>query len=120
MTMQVDGAMDSFTVNSDVTWLDLQLKIAQRLVIAANELNLGYKFTTDARSKAPNRLASHVQCIEMIVEAREGLAAQEELKLKGKKSAKPFKVEIVNLDAGKGKEKAKSLGKSGKVSSSVQ
>jgi hypothetical protein len=111
MTVQIDGAMDSFSVNSDITWLDLRLQIAERLVVAAADLNLGYKFTTDARSKAPNRLATHVQCIEMLQEAREGLVAQNELKGKGKKAAKPFKVEIVNLDAGKGKEKAKSGGK---------
>src|SRR5271154_4027713 len=116
--MQVDGAMESFVVKSNITWLDLRLQVSERLVISATNLNLGYKFTTDARAKAPNRLSTHVQCIEMIQEAREGLAANNASKAKGKANVKPFKVEIINLNAGKDKEKSKQA-KQGKRSGKV-
>ena len=111
LTIEIDGAMDSFAVPSDITWLDFRIKVANRLVKSASNLNLGYKFTTHARAKAPNRLASHVQCIEMLLEAREALAVYN---AKGKKATKPFKVEIMDLDAGKTNQKGSKHGKVGK------
>ena len=110
----VDGAMDSLVVKSTITWLELWVAFAKKMVKSATKLNLAYKLSTDARNKAPNRLANAVQFLEMMQEAREGLEKFLKVKSQGKNKASSFKVEIVDLDVGKDKEKAKSKGKTKK------
>jgi hypothetical protein len=104
----VDGAIDTLTVESTITWNDLRCELAEKMYISAAKLNLGYKFTTDTRNSAPNRLSSTVHYIEMMDAAKEGLDAFNKAKAKGKiMKVKAFKVEIIDLDGGKGKEKQK-------------
>jgi hypothetical protein len=56
-----DGALDSFSVKSNVTWHNFRMKVADKLLIPIAELNLGYKFTTaDAQEQLPNALRSTV------------------------------------------------------------
>jgi len=105
----VDGALDTFSVKSSITWLSFKLKIADILLIEPTDLNLAYKFTTDARTQAPNRLKTLSNFIEMIQEARQGLEASKRAKPTAKR-AKAFKVEVIDLDAGKRKEKRKKAG----------
>ena len=99
-----DGALDGFSVDSDITWLDFQFLVAEKLLIPVADLNLGYKFTTDAQGRTPNALRSSIHFIEMIGAAKECL--EEGNKGKGsKKKRKLFKVEILDLDAGKVKDR---------------
>ena len=97
-----NGALDSFSVKSNGTWLNFRLKVADKLLIPIAELNLGYKFTVDAQGQLPNALRSTVHFIEMITEAKDGLAEA----YKGRrKKGKPFKAEIFDLDTRTLKEK---------------
>jgi hypothetical protein len=117
----LDGAMDTFVVKSDTTWTDLRFKLADQMVKPASKLNLGYKFSTDARNLAPNRLANGVNLVDLIEGARDGLIAYAEAKAKPKgKKPKPFRVEIVDLDAGKDKDKARKANKEGKHKKKVR
>ena len=105
-----DGALDGFSVKSNITWLDFRLEVADKLLVPVAELNLGYKFTTDAQGRTPNALRSTVHFIEMITEAKHGLA---EANKGRRKKGKPFKVEIFDLDTGKSKEKGQKAKKGG-------
>ena len=109
-----DGAMDTvIIIKSDITWTDLQFHLADPMVKPATKLNLGYKFSTDPCNMAPNQLANSVHLLELIEGAKNGLeaAAWAKMKLKGTvKKLKLFKVEITDLDAGKGKAKVKKSG----------
>ena len=60
----VDGV-----VKSTITWLELRVAFA-KMVKSATKLNLAYKLSTDARNKAPNRLANAVRFLEMMQEVR--------------------------------------------------
>lgn len=105
-TYMHDGALDGFSVPSDIKWIDFQFTVVDKLLLRITELNLGYKFSTDAQGRTPNALRTSLHFIEMISEAKSRLA--EASKAKGaKKKGKPFKIEILDLDAGKPKEKAK-------------
>jgi hypothetical protein len=99
--------VDSLVVKSDTLWSNLRFQIAEKMVKPASTLNVGYKFSTDARAKAPNHLSKEMHLLELIADAREAIETAAEAKAKGKKGVKVFKVEIVDLDAGKDKEKAK-------------
>jgi hypothetical protein len=117
----VDGAIDTLTVKSTVTWNDLRCELAEKMFIPAAKLNLGYKFTTDTRNSAPNRLSSSVHCIEMMDAAMQGLDAFNKAKAKGKNmKVKAFKVEIIDLDGGKAKEKERKATKRSKKSRKVR
>jgi hypothetical protein len=96
--------MDNFTIASDITWLNFQFTLSEKLLVRPTDLNLAYRFSSDPRNQPPNRLSDAVSFIEMIAAARDGLAGYAAAKAKAKKGttkpAKPFKVEIVNLDTG--------------------
>ena len=108
-----DGALDSFSVQSDIKWIDFRFTVADKLDLRVAELNLGYKFSTEAQGRTPNALRTSLHFIEMILEAKNRLVEANNTKgakKKGRSQAKPFKIEILNLDAGKLKEKAKKSG----------
>jgi hypothetical protein len=102
--------MDTLVIKSNVSWTQLRFQLAEAMVKPASQLNLGYKYSTDARNMAPNRLANAVHLLELIEGAKDGLEAVVRAKAKVKangKKPKPFKVEITDLDSGKEKGKAK-------------
>jgi hypothetical protein len=107
----LDGAMDTLVIKSNVSWMDLRFQLADAMVKPVSQLNLGYKYSTDARNMAPNRLANAVHLLELIEGAKDGLEAMARAKSKARangKKPKPFKVEITDLDARKDKGKVKS------------
>lgn len=104
--------MDSMSLMSDCSWMDLQFQLSEKLLKPVSKLNVAYKFTTDPQKKAPNRLASPLHLIEMMAAAKEALARAAQAKEKGKAPAKVFKVEIVDLDAGKEKSMSKAMSSS--------
>jgi len=99
--------MDNFTIASDITWLNFQFTLSEKLLVRPTDLNLAYRFSSDPRNQPPNRLSDAVSFIEMIAAAQDGLAGYAAARAKAKKGttkpAKPFKVEIVNLDTGNAK-----------------
>jgi hypothetical protein len=105
--------MDSMTVMSDVNWTDFRFQLSEKMGVPVSKLNVAYKFTTDAQKKAPNRLSNALQLLEMLEAAKDGLERTATAKAKGKAPSKVFKVEIVDLNAGKGVD-AKATGKSKK------
>ena len=105
-TYMYDGALDSFSMQSDTTWFDFQFAVAEKLMVPVAALKLGYKFTTDAKGQAPNNLGNTRNFVNMIIAAKEGLEESRKANGKGKKS-KPFKVEIIDRGALEAKDKAK-------------
>jgi hypothetical protein len=105
-----DGAMDTVVIKSNISWSDLRFQLAEAMVKPASQLNLGYKFSTDARNMAPNHLANGVHLLELVEGAKDGLEAVARVKKNSRaagKKAKPFKMEITDLDAGKDTGKGK-------------
>jgi hypothetical protein len=97
--------MDTLIMKSNITWTELHFQLAEKMVKPVSQLILGYKFSTDARNRAPNHLSSGVHLLELIEGAKVGLAVVATAKAKPKgKPPKPFKVEIVDLGVGKEKE----------------
>ncbi|KIM85937.1 hypothetical protein PILCRDRAFT_5038 [Piloderma croceum F 1598] len=108
----LDGAMDTLVIKSNVSWTDLCFQLADAMVKPASQLNLRYKYSTNARNMAPNHLANAVHLPELIEGAKDGLEAMACAKSKARangKKPKPFKVEITDLDAGKDKGKVKCI-----------
>ena len=106
--------MDPMTVMSDVNWTDFRFQLSEKMGMPVSKLNVAYKFTTDAQKKAPNRLSNALQLLEMLEAAKDGLERTAAAKAKGKAPSKVFKVEIVDLNAGKGVDAMKATGKSKK------
>jgi tRNA-binding EMAP/Myf-like protein len=119
-----DGTMDTVVIKSNIIWTDLHFRLVEVMVKSASQLNLGYKFSTDACNMAPNCLANGVHLLELVEGAKDGLEAVAQVKKNswaaGKK-AKPFKVKITDLDAGKDKGKREKVSSDkGKCKKQVQ
>lgn len=117
--IHVDGAMENAVLKSDATWMDLRCAVSEKLVKPPTKLNLAYCFNTQtvAQKKIPTKVGDAIQFLEMMEEAKARRTEFMAAKAAGKKNVKvqAFKVELVDLDAGKDKEKAKlNAGKSKK------
>lgn len=107
----VDSAMANAVLKSDATWMDLRCIVSEKLVKPPTKLNLAYCFNTQtvAQKKIPTKIGDTIQFLEMMEEAKARKAEFTAAKAAGKKNVKvqAFKVELIDLDAGKDKEKAK-------------
>jgi hypothetical protein len=111
-SVPIDGAIDTLTVKSSISWTEFRIALAEKMVQSASGLLLAYKFSTDAQKKPPNLLATPIHFADLIQGARDGLLAQAEVLRKGKKlKGGLFKIEIIDRDSGKGKEPPKKSGK---------
>lgn len=110
--IHVDGAMENVVLSSDASWLELRISVSEKMVKPPTKLNLAYCFNTQtqAQKKIPTKVGNAIQFLEMMDEAKSRRKDFIEAKAAGKKAMKEraFKVELVDLDAGKDKEKAKS------------
>lgn len=117
--IHVDGAMENVVLSSDASWLDLRISVSEKMVKPPTKLNLAYCFNTQtqAQKKILTKVGNPIQFLEMMDEAKSRRKDFMEAKAAGKKVVKEraFKVELVDLDAAKDKEKAKAnAGKSKK------
>lgn len=91
-----DGAVETVTLQSTITFKELLRTIARIMEVDREEVKVGYKFSTDARTKAVNHLNSASHLRELIDDAIAHLRSLQTPAGKSKRG-KSFKVEIISL-----------------------
>lgn len=102
----IDGATDSCTLASDITWSEFTSQVSDEIGVRRKDLKLAYKFSTDTQRALPRLLKTAAHLEALFGGAKMEMAALEK---SNSKTKKPFKVILVDRDAGKkgGNTKAK-------------
>ena len=85
-----NGAVETILIKSTTPYRELRYILANKMRVDTDDLQIGYKFSTDARAKAANHLGSDVHLQELMDEATPILQSYST----GKRRAKSFKVEF--------------------------
>ena len=96
----IDGALDSVTFESDITWTEFCYRVADEMGVKKDTLRLAYKFSTLPQKQPPQILsrAGHLEALFNV--AKKELETRTKSKAKAK-SLKPFKVLLFDQNAGK-------------------
>ncbi|KAG1737136.1 uncharacterized protein EDB91DRAFT_1249784 [Suillus paluster] len=95
----IDGATDSTTYSSNITWTDFHYQVADEMGIHMKDLNLAYQFSTMLQKELPCMLQTPVHLARLFMAAQKEL--NEQAKSKSKAKQKEFKVVLIDRDAGK-------------------
>lgn len=113
-----DGAVETVSIESSMTWNDFRHEIAEKIDVATKYLSLSYRLNSEPQ-KAPFRhLSTPVHYLELVDAVREELEGRATKSSKAKSKTKALVVELKDLRPvdNKGKGKGKSKGKGGKKS----
>lgn len=113
-----DGAVETVSIESSMTWNDFRHEIAEKIDVATKYLSLSYRLNSEPQ-KAPFRhLSTPVHYLELVDAVREELESRATKSSKAKGKTKALVVELKDLRPvdNKGKGKGKSKGKGGKKS----
>ena len=99
----VDGATESMTIGSDITWDEFIYKMAGDMGVRRDFISLAYRFSTMAKKDLPRALTKPTHFAALWEDACKEVTALE-IKKKSSKSTKPLKVLLVDRTPKSSKE----------------
>ncbi|KAK7035010.1 hypothetical protein R3P38DRAFT_2772057 [Favolaschia claudopus] len=98
LSVPFDGANTSLTVQSDLPFKDVRVKLANTMSLPPKDVHVGYRFSLQPRSTPWTHLSNNAHWMELVEAARTTKATTQ--------SKKEFFVELKDLEAAKGKGSA--------------